>query len=168
MKKNNPLDFEDIVHQEAKKVFNLAYRLCGNQEEAKDISQETFVRAYEHFDCFQGGSRVFTYLYRITFNVWKNRLRHWSRHPAFSLHATRPEEPDFDLADPKPSPDQAFELDERAGLVRTCLDALDPTSRLIIILRDMEGKSYEEISRIMKCRLGTVKSRLARARADLR
>ena len=168
MKKNNPLDFEDIVHQEAKKVFNLAYRLCGNQEEAKDISQETFVRAYEHFDCFRGSSRVFTYLYRITFNVWKNRLRHWSRHPAFSLHSTRPEEPDIDLADPKPAPDQAFELDERAGLVRTCLDALDPTSRLIIILRDMEGRSYEEISRIMKCRLGTVKSRLARARTDLR
>ena len=104
MEKNNPLDFEEIVHQEAKKVFNLAYRLCGNQEEAKDISQETFVRAYEHFDRFQGSSRVFTYLYRITFNVWKNRLRHWSRHPAFSLHSNRPEEPDFDLADPKPAP----------------------------------------------------------------
>ena len=56
MGKNNPLDFDEIIHQEAKKVFNLAYRLCGNQEEAKDISQETFARAYEHFDRFQGSS----------------------------------------------------------------------------------------------------------------
>ena len=101
MEKNNPLDFEEIVHQEAKKVFNLAYRLCGNQEEAKDISQETFVRAYEHFDRFQGSSRVFTYLYRITFNIWKNRLRHWSRHPTnspsseslFTTVVTRPIRP---------------------------------------------------------------------------
>ena len=168
MEKRNPSDFEEIVNQEAKKVFNLAYRLCGNQEEAKDISQETFVRAYEHFGSFQGGSRAFTYLYRVTFNIWKNRLRHWSRHPAFSLHSNRPEEPDFDPADPKPAPDLAFELDERAGLVRTCLDSLDPVSRLVIVLRDMEGKSYQEISRIMKCRLGTVKSRLWRARVDLR
>ncbi|MFA7328733.1 MAG: sigma-70 family RNA polymerase sigma factor [Candidatus Ratteibacteria bacterium] len=168
MEQNNPLDFENIVHQEAKKVFNLAYRLCGNQEEAKDISQETFVRAYEHFDRFQGNSRVFTYLYRVTFNVWKNRLRHRSRHPIFSIHSPDPEKPDFSPADSKPTPAQAFELDERAGLVRVCLESLDPTSRLIIILRDMEGRSYEEISRIMKCRLGTVKSRLARARTDLR
>lgn len=168
MEKNDPFDFEEIVHQEAKKVFNLAYRLCGNQEEAKDISQETFARAYEHFDCFRGSSHVFTYLYRITFNIWKNRLRHWGRHPAFSIHSPDPEKPDFFPADPKPSPDKAFELDERAGLVRACLESLDPTSRFIIILRDMEGKSYEEISRIMKCRLGTVKSRLARARTDLR
>ena len=168
MGKKNPLDFEVIVHQEAKKVFNLAYRLCGNQEEAKDISQETFVRAYEHLSSFRNNSRVFTYLYRITFNIWKNRLRHWSRHPSFSLHSADPEEPDISLVDPKPTPCQAFELDERAGLVRECLDSLDPVSRLIIILRDMEGRSYQEISRIMKCRLGTVKSRLARARIDLR
>jgi len=168
MEQNNPLDFEGVVHQEANKVFNLAYRLCGNQEEAKDIAQETFVRAFEHLERFRGSCRTFTYLYRITFNVWKNRLRHQSRHPAFSLHSPDPEKPDFSPADPKPSPDQAFALDERAGLVRSCLDSLDPVSRLVIILRDMEGKSYQEIARIMKCRLGTVKSRLARARTDLR
>ena len=162
------LNFEDIVHQEDKKVYNLAYRLCGNHEEAKDIAQETFVRAFEHFHSFRGGSCVFTYLYRIAFNIWKNRLRHRSRHPVLSMNQVNPEGPAFDPADSAPGPDKALETEEIALLARQCLDSLKPADRLIIILRDMEGKSYDEIARILKCRLGTVRSRLARARDSLR
>lgn len=161
-------NFRDIIHQESEKVYNLAYRLCGNREEAKDITQETFVRALEHFQSFQGRSSVFTYLYRIAFNVWKNRLRHKSRHPVISMNPVSPERPAFDPPDPAPAPDKTMETEERSLLARQCLDSLEPADRLIIVLRDMEGKSYDEIACTLKCRLGTVKSRLARARESLR
>ena len=162
------LNFEDIIQQEDKKVYNLAYRLCGNHEEAKDIAQETFVRAFEHFRSFRGGSCVFTYLYRIAFNIWKNRLRHRSRHPVLSVNPVNSESPAFDRADPAPGPDKTLETEEITLLARQCLDSLKPADRLIIILRDMEGKSYDEIARTLKCRLGTVRSRLSRARDSLR
>lgn len=162
------LNFEDIVQQEDKKVYSLAYRLCGNSEEAKDIAQETFVRAFEHFHSFRGGSCVFTYLYRTAFNIWKNRLRHRSRHPVLSMNPVNPESPVFDPPDPAPASDKAMELEERILLARQCLDSLEPADRLIIILREIEGKSYGEIARMLKCRLGTVRSRLSRARDSLR
>jgi RNA polymerase sigma-70 factor (ECF subfamily) len=162
------LNFDDIVRQEGKKVYNLAYRLCGNQEEAKDIAQETFLRAFEHFHRFRGRSSVFTYLYRVVFNVWKNRLRYMSRHPVRSLNPVDPEMPAFDPPDIAPAPDKAFATEEKALLVRQCLDFLSPEDRYIIILREMEEKSYDEIARILKCPMGTVRSRLARAREALR
>ena len=149
-------------------MYNLAYRLCGNHDEARDIAQETFVRAFEHSHRFRGGSSAFTYLYRIAFNLWKNRLRHKSRHPSFSLNGTDTEKRVFEPADPSPSPDKILEREERAFLVRECLDSLEPADKLIIVLRDIEGKSYGEIAGVLKCRLGTVKSRLARAREGLR
>lgn len=162
------LNFENVVYQEGKKVYNLAYRLCGNSEEAKDIVQETFMKAYENFHRFQGKSQVFTYLYRITFNIWKNRIRYKNRHPIFSLQHNGPEEKAFDPPDPAPPPDKILETEEKSSLVKKCLESLDPAERLIIVMRDIEGKSYEEITRVLNCRLGTVKSRLARARGRLR
>ncbi|HNQ35756.1 MAG TPA: sigma-70 family RNA polymerase sigma factor [bacterium] len=162
------LTFEELVNQEGKKVYNLAYRLCGNREEARDLAQETFARACENFGRFRGRSRVFTYLYRITYNLWCNRIRHRSRHPSFSLTPDDPERRPWEPADPAPAPDRALEAEERLELARRCLEQLEPADRLIIVLREVEDRSYEEIAAVLNCRLGTVKSRLARARESLR
>lgn len=162
-------DFEEIVNREGKKVYNLACKLCGNREEAKDIAQETFLKTYENFHRFREKSQVFTYLYRIAFNIWKNRLRSRSRRPLFSFHSNDPDQELYDPPDPAPSPAQVLETEEKRALVRSCMEsALEPNERFIIILRDMEERSYEEIAEVLGCRLGTVKSRLARARETLR
>jgi RNA polymerase sigma-70 factor, ECF subfamily len=158
----------DAVRQEGKKVYNLAYRLCGNAEEAKDIAQETFLRTMESHRRFEGRAGIYTYLYRIVFNVWKNRLRHRARHPAISLHSSGPEGLEIDPPDPQPSPADSLEKEERLQLLKRGLASLPDRERFIIVLRDIEGRSYQEIAVILKCRFGTVKSRLARAREQLR
>ena len=160
--------FEKIVRQEGKRIYNLAYRLCGNAEDAKDIAQETFLRAFKSYHNFQGKAQIYTYLYRITFNIWKNKIRRRKRHPVFSFCSSNPEEKEIDPADPSPAPDKVMEKKEMSSLVQKCLQSLPPSERMIIILRDIEGRHYQEIARILKCRLGTVKSRLSRARESLR
>jgi len=161
-------EFEEVVRREGRKVYNLAFRLCGNAEEAKDIAQETFVKAYECAGRFRGESQVFTWLYRIACNIWKNRLRYTVRHPVAPLESADPDGCAYDPPSPDPSPGVSFERGERTTLVRACVEALEPDDRLLIVLREMEDRSYEEMARILGWPLGTVKSRLARARENLR
>ncbi|HOL22252.1 MAG TPA: sigma-70 family RNA polymerase sigma factor [bacterium] len=160
-------EFELIVKEEMRRVFNLAYRLCGNHADAGDITQETFLRAYQSFDRFEGRSKVSTYLYRITCNVWKNktrkrRIQNFTSY-TFKLNKYEMEIPVFDDCNVEDN----IKREERNKIVQDCINALAPADRVIIILRDMEGRSYEEIASILKCRTGTVKSRLARARQKL-
>ncbi len=161
-------EFVGIVNREMNSVFNLAYRLCGNYHQAKDITQETFLRAYQSFDRFEGRSKIFTYLYRITCNVWKNTLRKKKIQNFTSYTAglnTRKIE-DIPAAE-NMFPDERTQNDAKNRIVQKCLDSLPAGDRAIIVLRDMEGRSYEEIAGILNCRTGTVKSRLARARQKL-
>ena len=157
--------FEKIVQNEMKKVFNLSYKLCGDLHQANDITQETFLRAYQSFEKFQGRSQMFTYLYRITCNVWKNSLRK-RKFQALTSYlpdgAKQVDPPSKDI-----SPYEEMKRKDKAMLVRRCLDTLHPKEKAIIVLRDMEDRPYEEIAAILNCRLGTVKSRLARARRKL-
>ena len=132
---------EATIHQEGKSIFNLAYRLCGNREEAGEIARETFLRVLEKCHLFESRLQVYTYLYRTTFALWKNRTRHKARQPA---------------------------LDGQLPLLQKALAGLTASENFTIILRDIEGKSHLEIAHIMECPYGTVKSRLARAREQLR
>ena len=149
-----------------KKVFNLAYRLSGDFHAANDITQETFMRAYRGFEKFEGRSRVFTYLYTITCNVWKNSLRK-KGFQTFTSYSLQPGAPEIDPPAKELSPCEELGREERQRIVRECIDSLPPGEKAIIILRDMEGRKYEEIASILGCRPGTVKSRLARARKKL-
>ena len=160
-------NYDEVVKKEWRRLFGLAYRLCGNTEEAKDIVQETFTRGLEHLDRFEGRSQLSTYLYRIAFNVWKNMLRRKSVRRILSLSAAA-EGREIDPPDPSPSPAASAEREERIGLVHRGLERLPPAERFIVVLRDIEEKTYEEIAEILGCRLGTVKSKLARARDRLR
>jgi len=161
-------DFEEIVRQETNRVFNVAYRLCGNFHQAKDITQETFFRAYRSFHRFEGRSKISTYLYRIACNVWKNSLRR-NKIQNFTSYSTGIDAKQIeDIAVTENlSHDEETGKDCRSRIIRECLDSLAPADRAIIVLRDMEERSYEEIAGILNCRTGTVKSRLARARQKL-
>ena len=156
--------FEGIVREEKDKVFNLAYRLCGDFHQAHDITQETFMRAYGSFERFEGRSQLFTYLYRIACNVWKNSLRKKS---FSSFTSYRLDDREIDPPAREPSPYESMRSEDRCRMVQKCLDSLPAKERAIIVLRDIEGRTYEEIASILGCRLGTVKSRLARARKSL-
>lgn len=159
-------EFALIVRRETDKVYNLAYRLCGNAQQARDLTQETFARAWASFDRFEGRSAVFTYLFRITCNLWKNSLRR----PAFhSLTADDGEGERVELEFPDRRPHFLDDLrrEEEGERVRRCLMLLAPPERMIVVLRDIEGRSYREIARTLGCLPGTVKSRLARARRKL-
>lgn len=161
-------EFEEIVRRETALVFNVAYRLCGNFHQANDITQETFFRAYRSFHKFEGRSRISTYLYRIACNVWKNSLRRnrIQNFTSYSSGTALKQMEDIAVAD-NPSRDEEPARVERNRIIRKCLDSLAPADRAIIVLRDMEERSYEEIAAILNCRTGTVKSRLARARQKL-
>ncbi len=160
-------EFEEIVRQEMKRVFNVAYRLCGNFHQAGDITQETFLRAYRSFHRFEGRSKISTYLYRIACNVWKNTLRK-KRIQNFTSYSLGLNTEETDIPDPENSSmEEEIRRTEKNRIIQGCINSLSPSDRSIIILRDMEGYSYEEIAGILKCRTGTVKSRLARARQRL-
>jgi RNA polymerase sigma-70 factor, ECF subfamily len=160
-------EFEKIVRQEMNRVFNVAYRLCGNFHQAGDITQETFLRAYQSFHSFEGLSKISTYLYRIACNVWKNTLRK-KRIQSFTSYFFEKNTERIDVPDSENSSmEEDIRRDEKNRIVQECINTLPPGDKAIIVLRDMEGYSYEEIAVILKCRIGTVKSRLARARNKL-
>lgn len=130
---------EATVHQEGENIFNLAYRLCGNRQEAEEIARAAFLKILGNYRRFEGRSQVYTYLYRAAFDIWKN---------SFKRRVYQPE----------PAP----------VVLEKGLAALSPDERFIVVLRDTENKSYLEIAYILKCRYDTVKSRLARARQKMR
>lgn len=158
--------FTAMVEAEADKVFNLAWRLCGDRGRAADLVQEVFLHAWRHFGRFERRAADFTWLYRITCNLWKNSLR---RKTFQSLPETGPAGDGHaaEIADRRPSPAEELRRREREEMVRAFLDELPPAEKMIIVLRDIEGHRYAEIARLLRCRPGTVKSRLARARAKL-
>jgi RNA polymerase sigma-70 factor (ECF subfamily) len=160
-------EFEHIVKQEMPRVFNAAYGLCGNFHQACDITQETFLRAYRSFDRFEGRSKISTYLYRIACNVWKNSLRK-RKIQNFTSYSFGLNTKEIDVPAPENgSPEEDIRKSNNRKIIMECINSLTPAEKAIIILRDMEGHSYEEISEILRCRAGTVKSRLARARQKL-
>lgn len=160
--------FEKIVRQETNRVFNVAYRLCGNFHQANDITQETFLRAYQSFHRFEGRSKMSTYLYRIACNVWKNTLRKKKiqNFTSYSSGLNVKQIEDVAVAE-NVSPYEDIRKDDKSRIIQECMDSLSPGDKAIIVLRDMEERSYEEIAGILRCRTGTVKSRLARARQKL-
>jgi len=166
--------FEDLFAAYEQKIFNAIYRLVGDYEDAADLTADTFARALRGYERFRGDAQPYTWLYRIALNLCKNYFRqqqHRSRVHAFSLDS--PSEMDGEpmgreLEDPSQSPQSQVEARELEEKVALCLAALRPEFRTLIVLRDVQGLSYQEIGDVLGCSEKAVKSRLFRARVQLR
>jgi len=166
--------FEEVVERYYDKVLNLAFRLMGDREEAHDLTQEVFIHAFQAYDRFRGEAEVFTWLYRITVNLAKNRYKQLQRereHRWEILEEMDEEEEEtepFEWEDTKLSPETLLERKELAEAIQKAIDELPEDQRVTLVLRDIEGLSYQEIARIQGCSVEAVKSRLFRARSALR
>lgn len=164
---------EEFVRAELPRVYNLCTRLCLTPVEAEDLCEDVFVRAIRFIRQFKGEAALSTWLHRITLNTWKNQVRYekrrlFSAHVSISSDTNDRSHPALEIPDPQALPEQAAEREERRTAILKALNLLKPEDKAIIVLRDIEEKTYEEISDIMKINLGTVKSKLSRARDHLR
>lgn len=165
-------DADEMVRRHLDAVYNLALRLTGNTADAWDLAQESMLRAVRALPGFRGESKVDTWLFRITVNAWKNRVqsrsgRWWSR--LVSLDTSEdPEAPaGHSPAGADPPPDHDLERAEARAAIESALRRLHPEERAVLVLRELEEKSYEDIALILNIPAGTVKSRLHRARKEL-
>ncbi|MBT3784916.1 sigma-70 family RNA polymerase sigma factor [bacterium] len=164
--------FDQIFELYHRKIFNLALRLLGDFDEASDQTQEIFVKLYQKIDQFQGRSKFFTWFYTLALNSCRNRLASTksrrTRETPFPEDEHSRERMEIKNQDDSSKPDNIAEVRERASEVHEVLGRLDETFRVILVLRDIQGLSYEEISQVLQLSLGTVKSRISRAREMLR
>lgn len=166
--------FEILVERHQKKMINIAYRMTGNYDEACDITQEAFLSAYRAIKKFRGEAKFSTWLTGITINHAKNRLRQMqsqSYHEVVSLDDPLETETGILTHDPpgrEASALEQLEQKEVQAKVQGCINTLDTEYRQVLVLRDIEEYSYEEISDILKIPDGTVKSRLFRARNSMK
>lgn len=154
-----------LVERFQARLFNSMLQVVGAPDEAEDVVQESFVQAYIKLDTFQGNSKFFTWLYRIAFNNALSRQRR--KRSDLSIEQSR-EITGSDPEDRLESPDEPLLREERIGLVHRALQLLSDEHRTILVLREMEEQSYEDISEIIGINIGTVRSRLSRARSQLK
>ena len=165
--------FDALVLRYKDKAFNLCYRFLGNYEEANDCAQEAFVKAYRYLKDFRFESAFSTWLYRITVNVCKNRLTSLDyRQSKKMVRLDNPKQTDsgsynVEIADESLSPVVEVERKEKENLIQEAIDSLPDEQKTMVVLRDVEGLSYDEIVKITGYKLGTVKSKLSRAREAL-
>ncbi len=159
--------FDEIVRRYASKMVNLAYRITGDRELAEDIGQETFLRAYRSAARYREISKFSTWLHTIAINLCRNELRR-RKFRMFSLEGMAERDEDskvrIDIADEKSTPDREVERHELGRLIKDAVATLPEKFKTPLVLRDMQGLTYEEIGGILNLPEGTVKSRINRAR----
>ena len=162
--------FGQLVELYQDRVYNLALRMCGNQDDAFDLSQEAFFRAWRGLSGFQFESAFSTWLFRLTSNVCLDWLRAKKRRPTVSLTTVDDEDQEvqMELPDPGKSPEELLLAAEDREALAKAMNQLPVEYRQILTLRAIDDLSYTQIAEILKLREGTVKSRLNRARAALR
>jgi RNA polymerase sigma factor (sigma-70 family) len=158
-----PPTWEEIVQQHSARVYRLAYRLTGNPHDAEDLTHDVFVRVFRSLHSYQPGTFE-GWLHRITTNVFLDKMRRKQRIRFDSL----PEDAAGRLASLEKGPEQTYHDSRFDDDVQRALDALAPEFRAAVVLCDIEGLSYEEISATLGVKLGTVRSRIHRGRAQLR
>lgn len=157
--------FGRLVQQHQDRLFNSLLRVLGSSDDAADIVQDAFVQAYVKLESFRGGSQFYTWLYRIAFNLAMSHMRRG--HKKASLDALKTlagSEP----VDGQPTAEGGLIEQERAELVHASLAELSLEHRQILVLREIDGCSYEDIAEILELPVGTVRSRLFRARLEMR
>jgi len=167
--------FEQLVLRHQDRVFGLCFRLLGSRQAAEEAAQEVFVKVFKNLDRFRGDSRFSTWLYRVTINHTRNVHGHRTRrrerdHLSIDAAASNEEgtSSPLHLSDSSRSAEEELIADERVQQLREELAMLDPLWQEILVLRDVEGLSYEDTAAALSVAPGTVKSRLHRARTELR
>lgn len=164
--------FAALVRAYEQPIYHLAYRLVGDAEEARDVAQEIFVRAYTRLDSYDPGRPFFPWLYRLGVNYGLNHRRQQRAHPTVRLSEVRRQdaeaETDFDIADTVRGPEELSELGEEQAAVNEAIARLPADYRAVIALRYGADLEYEAIAATLNIPLGTVKTRLYRAKEALR
>jgi len=164
----NSLAFPELVGRYQSRLLNFIYRTIGDRDRAEDLVQETFIRVYRHLHRFDQTKKFSTWIYTIASNLAKNELRNRSRNPLVLFQTIKKNwEADhrpLQWEDPTYRPDDLFRKRHLRDMVERAVEELPEHHRAVFVLREMEGKTYEEISEITGVNLGTVKSRLNRAR----
>lgn len=169
----DPAAFDEVVHRYKDRVYNVVYRFLGNHEDAQDVAQEVFIRAFQGMRGFRGSARLYTWLYSIAGNLARNKLRDSTRkgrNRGASLEALQAKAPDLAQQAMRTnetplSSAQTKELDE---ILQAALEELPEHYRMAFVMRTFDDLSYDEIAESMGCPKGTVKSRLNQARMLLR
>lgn len=175
LKRGDAAAFDALIAERSGEVYGLLYRLTENSEDARDLTQETFLRAFQSIGQFRGDSDLRTWIYRIAINQARNRWRWWRRRrrdvtislDSENAHGKQPLIESL-RSELDKSPEQETLAHERERALRKALRSLSLSYRETVILRDIEGFTYEEIAETLGISVGTVKSRLARGRHELR
>ena len=166
-RRGGPAAFEELVRRNEKRVYAVALRSSGSPEDAADITQEVFLRAWRSIEDFRGDSGFSTWLFRITANLCVDFARHRQAQPQ-----TQPlvgeDDAERPIPDTAPTPEEHLENSELGRELAAALDEISEEHRRIVLLRDVSGLSYTEIAEVLEISEGTVKSRLSRARIALR
>ena len=166
--------FDQMVVKHKDKLFNMVYWFLGDYQEANDCSQDIFIKVFKSIKKFRSESSFSTWLYRIAINTCKNRLKssayRWKKKtvPLENPESSEDGNLSYKIQNNSPSPANELEKKERLMMIQKAINALPQEQNRVIVLRDIQGLSYQEISDITGLNLGTVKSRLARARLALR
>lgn len=159
--------YDLIVKRYKDQLLNFVYRFVGNQEEAEDIVQETFLRVYRKRHAYKRVAKFSTWIYTIAGNLSRTELRRRKRRKLFSITDLGYEDRDYEISDEDFNPENQVDGVIKEEIIQKEIDQLSPKFRQVIILRDVQELSYEEISKIIKVPIGTVKSRVNRGRLKL-
>jgi RNA polymerase sigma-70 factor (ECF subfamily) len=159
--------FDVLVRRYKDQLLNFVYRFVGNRSDAEDIVQETFLRVYKNKHYYKEIAKFSTWVYTIAGNLAKTELRRRKRHKIFSVSNFVNEERDYDIPDREHSPERKVDSTIQENIIQKAIEKLPTKFKEVIILRDIQGFAYEEISQILNIPLGTVKSRVNRGRLKL-
>jgi len=173
--------FKSLVRRYQNRIYSAAVRILGNTEEAEEVVQDTFVKVHENIDKFRNQASFSAWVFRIAHNQCVNTLRNKRKKRGFALLSFDPQSTPLDsddlsdsspvvsqLADPGPTPEEESDLSEQEQMIASSLRQLPETQREVLVLHDIEGFSYQEISNIVGASIGTVRSRLHYGRLKLR
>jgi len=158
--------FREFVEIYQERILNVVARVAGGRSDAEDLAQETFLKAFGNIHRFKGNSALYTWVYRIAVNTARDWLAHRRRRPAVSLDALPPGS--VDPGDDADGPAEHARREELCRAVRAALEQLPEPFRTTLSLRELEGRTYEEVAEVLGISLGTVESRIFRARCKLR
>ncbi|HUT02939.1 MAG TPA: RNA polymerase sigma factor [bacterium] len=161
----NLKSFEELIDRYRNQVFNFVYRILGSRDEAEDILQDTFMKVYEHLPRYKKQSRFSSYLFTIAHNLSMNKINYQKR-SQMKLETLSQSGEDSSQADR--TPDALLRENETAVVVHKAIEKLPPKYRAALVLSEFEGFSYKQIGDVLNCSVGTVKSRIFRARDLLR
>lgn len=164
--------FSEMVRKYQHRVFNTVYRILGDRAESEELAQEVFIAVFKHVDSFRGDSKFSTWLFRIATNRAKNRIKYLSRRD-HDQHQDLDDTPESNIeknpvGGDTDRPDRRAMGRELESVVQDGLEDLNEKHRTVVVLRDVENLSYEEIADVLEIAVGTVKSRLYRARSQLK